>query len=1516
MACIPAKYTDASSQFVAPTSFSGINNTGSYIIVNSNVRYDASAVSAMTGGYYAETRSFKPDFNLTNNGLVPPKNLLIDRPDYWSMDNWDKSKQPQLNTVSSADRYPDPATHGFAQSQINANILENTEFVSASGVSSTLTACFGKRPSYVQAYLFSIPSIDASGYLYGKAGTDTGDGQNIAQWITEFSSSQIKFPLGGSNQTLDIYNFPYRDVLFPFHRGVGSLDFTPIRAEHNPTRGGSAGSLRGYAGPDCPKDMFNMGGAIGVSPVNWYFDTSWLPSVSMYRESRVFQSSTLGVQTAVLESVVIPPDWTSYSQNYDGLSNAPAKGGDVFRPALWRNSREYQRDTINYFGMEGVIQHLVWQYSEQGLSGDWGMCKAIKAVGPRIPDIYDRAYFYNFFKNELIDLDVGVTGGITITGTLPPGSIPPVPDTWNRDGTLTGLFRQNPKTLVAEYQSNPWVREIPYNNFVSPFNDETKEQQIAHWLTAFSQTPFSTPGNFVRNDIPDIHKLALYNTRISGINLTNGQVSLHPIDSPRADRGTLFFNWAPFKLALFYKYIASLTSDVNVKADTLKRGQDFADLACYYSMIFEKDAGNITIPPHWTTGESPDPTEFYTSGQFAYGIVAKGDTNLDHYYFDNPGNPDGRNAVVYDPNYLDANFNNFGFLSGKVFLNYIIDNGFYVPGRMKSTPHIWQGHHGTLVTFNSSTQRVKPAGWASMLWYCVIGKDRFDVKAKINKLILGKHFSSSKKEFSVPKCILDGVTPMLPFVTPINKNVIVTNVTFKVIGIDDITTNASERFTSCTTDGKNVYAASQNLNSKGDVWKYDGHKWVKLNDDNTFSNFKSITAIAYNNGSLYAGTENKIFDYAAGKIFVNEGLGSGWEDKRLVATNNYNSAIRSIIFVGGDIYAAGAYYGIWKYSNGTWSESYLNESRVWVTHLIENDGAIYAATCKSLRTAEVLKYNGTSWNQINTDNFSDLGNVITTQLCWYAGYLYAATFNDITGTEIWKYDGTNWSQINTDGFGSANNYTTVAMAVIDSQLLVTTANPTGGEVWSYTVAGGWQKQTVTSDVLYDSYLIQKTNDTNYLIGKAKKYLLPSESSTTVYTKAQRFSKGLHFWPDGSIGGIPIGNDRYRFFAPNSAFTVITEGTLTDPANTVVSPNLPYSQTVYDLNTETEGITRGTNFVYLKPDFPTVILPNEYYSGGIVYKDPDTGTLLMFCHTEQNYDPGYSTNPALIGFDGQVRLAVSRDDGLSFSDAGKILSFSGLNRSNGGLVSSTSFIPGGIIFKDNYLYFYHNRETFGRDPYLSYGHTLNVCRALKSDVITSALQANAAPWTNYYNGGFTEPSLSGNVTDLITDFTFGTTWLATFYCSSIGKYVNLAACYFHPLETNLYAVKNSQDPETFAMFSDDGINWSFPERLCVNPKDLFYTTVIFSSMHTGVCDSQFYLMNTRGRTGWSDITLESYSISAVPFRSISRSFNTENYISNPSPGVNRLSSDTVIGEDIFAFASIIPELPRIRRQQNE
>jgi hypothetical protein len=69
----------------------------------------------------------------------------------------------------------------------------------------------------------------------------------------------------------------------------------------------------------------------------------------------------------------------------------------------------------------------------------------------------------------------------------------------------------------------------------------------------------------------------------------------------------------------------------------------------------------------------------------------------------------------------------------------------------------------------------------------------------------------------------------------------------------------------------------------------------------------------------------------------------------------------------------------------------------------------------------------------------------------YNSKLYVGTWNPATGAEVWRYNGTAWNQVNTDGFGDANNMAASSMAVDYNSLYVGTQNLiTGGEVWLLT----------------------------------------------------------------------------------------------------------------------------------------------------------------------------------------------------------------------------------------------------------------------------------------------------------------------------------------------------------------------------------------------------------------------------------------------------------------------------------
>jgi hypothetical protein len=167
--------------------------------------------------------------------------------------------------------------------------------------------------------------------------------------------------------------------------------------------------------------------------------------------------------------------------------------------------------------------------------------------------------------------------------------------------------------------------------------------------------------------------------------------------------------------------------------------------------------------------------------------------------------------------------------------------------------------------------------------------------------------------------------------------------TFTVIGVHDVTTDSSERFVSCDSDGTNLYIGTQNINSSPSIWKYQKSEsqpqesenfinWINITDSFPSSDFAEVSAIFYSDGVLYIGTGKYHGTNYAGQVWSNDG--SGWTNLNLVSTGGYNSTIRSIVKIGNSLYVTGAYGYIWRYTDGNWFEYFSGgESAGNYTHL-------------------------------------------------------------------------------------------------------------------------------------------------------------------------------------------------------------------------------------------------------------------------------------------------------------------------------------------------------------------------------------------------------------------------------------------------------------------------------------------------------------------------------------------------------------------------------------------------------
>ncbi len=181
----------------------------------------------------------------------------------------------------------------------------------------------------------------------------------------------------------------------------------------------------------------------------------------------------------------------------------------------------------------------------------------------------------------------------------------------------------------------------------------------------------------------------------------------------------------------------------------------------------------------------------------------------------------------------------------------------------------------------------------------------------------------------------------------------------------------------------------------------------------------------------------------------------------------------------------------------------------------------------------------------------------------------------------------------------------------------------------------------------------------------------------------------------------------------------------------------------------------------------------------IYKDPSSGHLLGFVHTE-NVNGGY----------GRVGLAYSKNNGNTWKYLGYIIAphhdWNGYSQMLSG---------GPYIIVGDYFYTYFNEaKTSGSSEQLP----LSVARASVSDVIQAAENDTVTVWHKYYNGSWDELGLGGNSTPIFYPggtASLGIGWQMSYntylgqyiytYCDSVG--LNLSTSY-------------------------DGLEWSAPVRI--------------------------------------------------------------------------------------------------------
>ncbi len=119
--------------------------------------------------------------------------------------------------------------------------------------------------------------------------------------------------------------------------------------------------------------------------------------------------------------------------------------------------------------------------------------------------------------------------------------------------------------------------------------------------------------------------------------------------------------------------------------------------------------------------------------------------------------------------------------------------------------------------------------------------------------------------------------------------------------------------------------------------------------------------------------------------------------------------------------------------------------KLYVGTLNGEGGSVFSQRPNSTHGAEILVYDGQSWETVVTDGLQSPNNFAVSELVVHDGRLYAGTMNYVTGAEVWyTTDGSNWQLMADYGFGASENRAVASMMSYNGSLYVGTENPFGG----------------------------------------------------------------------------------------------------------------------------------------------------------------------------------------------------------------------------------------------------------------------------------------------------------------------------------------------------------------------------------------------------------------------------------------------------------------------------------------
>jgi len=214
-------------------------------------------------------------------------------------------------------------------------------------------------------------------------------------------------------------------------------------------------------------------------------------------------------------------------------------------------------------------------------------------------------------------------------------------------------------------------------------------------------------------------------------------------------------------------------------------------------------------------------------------------------------------------------------------------------------------------------------------------------------------------------------------------------------------------FTLCFDPAGNLYAGGGFTNSNGKyfVAKWDGSVWTEvgnLNSDHTISALCSDAA-----GNIYAsGFTNANLDG-----YIAKWDGSTWTFSPPVTGQLYLNTLSAD--AAGNVYAT-AGTNVYRYYNGTWDAMNMSGFDHWANNALSANGSLYVAGGAFVggTNGAVAQWNGSGWSQLGDINTYEQAY----DLCTDAnGNLYASGGFDFQSGYVLKWNGTTWTDLNLNG---------------------------------------------------------------------------------------------------------------------------------------------------------------------------------------------------------------------------------------------------------------------------------------------------------------------------------------------------------------------------------------------------------------------------------------------------------------------------------------------------------------------